>query len=144
MINYKVRVRNLVNKHGANDPIQLAQSLDIKTIHAPLPNNIRGFLVRVLKLKYIILNDRLCYQAQKLTICHEIGHDQLHKGYGYYFHADHTYYIPCAREREANEYAIHLLAQTSNINAEVLAGIINIRQPDPKQVHNILAGLIEL
>lgn len=85
MINYKLCVKNLINKHSTSNPFDLAKALGLKIICAPLPCNIRGFLVRVLKRRYIILNDTLCYQVQKITICHEIGHAQLHKGYGYYF-----------------------------------------------------------
>ncbi len=143
MINYKLRVKNLVNKHGTSNPFDLAKALDLKIIYAPLPSNIRGFLARVLKRKYIILNDTLCYQAQKLTICHEIGHAQLHNGYGYYLHADNTYYVPSTREYEANKYAIHLLSYSNDINADLISEVINNKRPDPHLVHTILSTFME-
>lgn len=143
MINYKLCVKNLINKHNTSNPFDLAKALGLKIICAPLPCNIRGLLVRVLKRKYIILSDILWYQAQKLTICHEIGHSQLHKGYGYYFHADRTYYVPAKREYEANKYAIHLLSYSNDINADLIGEVINNKRPDPHLVHTILSTFME-
>lgn len=140
MINYKLRVKNLVNKHGTSSPFDLSK---VKIIYAPHPSNIRGFLACVLKRKYIILSDILWYQAQKLTICHEIGHAQLHKGYGYYFHADNTYYVPAKREFEANNYSIHLLSYSNDINVDLIIDVINDKHPDPHLVHTILSTFME-
>ncbi|WP_196595911.1 ImmA/IrrE family metallo-endopeptidase [Pectinatus frisingensis] len=144
MINMKLRVKNLMNKYGTADPFELVDDLNIKIIHAPLPDHIRGFLVRVLRRKYIILNENLCYLAQKITVCHEIGHAQLHRGYGYYLHADQAYYVPSRREKEANEYAMHLLSHSSDIDGEYIARILNEKALDPGEVHGILGMFIKM
>jgi Zn-dependent peptidase ImmA (M78 family) len=142
MLNIKLRVRNLVKKYGTSNPFHLSKDLNIKIIHAPLPHNIRGFLVRVLRCKYIILNDELCYEAQKITVCHEIGHARMHEGYGYYLHADRTYYVPCRREREANEYALHLLSYSSDMDCDAISRVIAEKQPEPHEVHRILGMMM--
>lgn len=142
MLNIKVRVRNFVNKYGTADPFHLADDLGIKIVRLPLSNNIRGFLVHVLRRKYIVLNDSLCYEAEKITVCHELGHARLHAGSGYYLHPDSTYYIPCRREREANEYAIHLLAYSSDFDSDMVARLIAERQPNPREVHALLGKLL--
>ena len=142
MINIKVRVRHFVNKYGTADPFHLANDLGIQIVRLPLSDDIRGFLVHVLRRKYIVLNDNLCYDAEKITVCHELGHARLHAGSGYYLHPDSSYYVPCYREREANEYAIHLLSYSSNIDSENLSRIISNRKPDPKEIHYILGKLI--
>ena len=144
MLNIKVRARHLVEKYGTGDPFHLANDLRMHVLYAPLPDSIRGFLVHVLRRKIIILNDSLCYEAQKITVCHEIGHARLHNGYGYYLHADSAYYIPCRREQEANEYAIHLLSYSSDIDSDAISRIITEKHPDPRAVHALLGQLIFL
>lgn len=143
MINIKVRVKNLVRKHGTGDPFQLADALEIKIVRLPLPYDMRGFFVNVLQRKYIVLSEGLCYAAEKVTICHELGHARLHAGYGYYLHLDRAYYVPSRLEREANEYAIHLLAYSSDIDSDEVAHILNQRRPDPREVHLLLWRFID-
>ena len=140
----KLRVKSLVQKYGTANPFHLADKLDLKIIHASLPAHIRGMLAYVLKRKYIILNDSLSHIGQKITICHEIGHSQLHNGYGYYLHTDKSYYIPGRQEQEANEYAIHLLSYSSDIDAAQVMQFLNEKRPDPHEVHSILSQLIDM
>lgn len=142
MINIPLRVKNFVNNYGTANPFQLAKDLNIKIVHVPLPSHIRGFLVRALRRKYIVLNDELSYEAQKITLCHELGHAKLHAGYGYYLHADQTYYIPCRREQEANEFAIHLLSYSSDIESDQIADLINTKRPNPREIHELLGRLM--
>ena len=49
MLNIKVRVKNLVNKYRTCDPFQLAGDLGITIVRLPLPDDMRGFLVHVLR-----------------------------------------------------------------------------------------------
>ena len=142
MLNIKVRVRHFVNEYGTADPFHLANDLGIQIVRLPLSSDIRGFLVHVLRRKYIVLNDQLCYDAEKITVCHELGHARLHAGAGYYLHPDSAYYVPCSREREANEYAIHLLSYSSEMNSDEISHLIAMRRPDPRDVHALLGRLI--
>ena len=59
MFNIKVRVKNLVNKYRTGNPFQLASDLGITIVRLPLPDDIRGFFVNVLRRKYIVLNEGL-------------------------------------------------------------------------------------
>lgn len=47
--NIKLRVKNLVNKYQTADPFALAKELDVNILYVPLPEKIRGILVRVLR-----------------------------------------------------------------------------------------------
>ena len=143
MFNIKVRVKNLVNKYRTGDSRQLADDLGITIVRLPLPDDIRGFLVNVLRRKYIVLNDDLCYAAEKVTVCHELGHARLHAGYGYHLHPDRTVYVSNHLEREANEYAAHLLAYSTDIDSDEVTRIINQRRPDPREVHLLLGRFID-
>lgn len=142
MINIKLRVKNLVTKYNTANPFELAKELNIKIISLDLPDSIKGFLVRVLRRKYIILNNKLTYERQKIVLAHELGHARLHTAYGYYLHADMSYYVPSKREKEANEFAIHLLSYSSNLDANLISKIIKEKNPNPREVHRILSKLI--
>lgn len=142
MINIKLRVKNLVSKYNTANPFELAKELNIKIISLDLPDSIKGFLVRVLRRKYIILNNKLTYERQKIVLAHELGHARLHTAYGYYLHADMSYYVPSKREKEANEFAIHLLSYSSDLDANLISKIIKEKNPNPKEVHRILSKLI--
>ena len=142
MINIKLRVKNLVTKYNTANPFELAKELNIKIISLDLPDSIKGFLVRVLRRKYIILNNKLTYERQKIVLAHELGHARLHTAYGYYLHADMSYYVPSKREKEANEFAIHLLSYFSDLDANLISKIIKEKNPNPREVHRILSKLI--
>lgn len=142
MYNYKVRARNLVKKYGTSNPFEIACYMNIDVLRLKLPNTIRGFLVRVLRRKFIALNANLPYEAQKIVVCHELGHAILHKGYGYYLHADMSYYVPSRREKEANQFAIHLLSHSSDLDADLITKVISEKDPDPRKVHKILSTLL--
>lgn len=142
MYNYKVRAKNLVKKSGTSNPFEIAYYLNIDILQLKLPNTIHGFLVRVLRRKFIALNANLPYEAQKIVVCHELGHAILHKGYGYYLHADMSYYVPSRREKEANQFAIHLLSHSSDLDADLITKVISERDPDPRKVHKILSTLL--
>ena len=95
-----------------------------------------------LRRKFIALNANLPYEAQKIVVCHELGHAILHKGYGYYLHADMNYYVPSRREKEANQFAIHLLSHSSDLDADLITKVISEKDPDPREVHRILSTLL--
>ena len=87
-------------------------------------------------------------------LAHELGHARLHTKYGYYLHADMSYYVPSKREKEANEFAIHLLSYSSDLDANLINKVINgdkldssygqpgEKNPNPREVHRILSKLI--
>lgn len=144
MLNIKLRVKNLVKKYGTANPFELANELNIQVLYLDLPDTIQGCLVRVLRKKFILLNQNLNYNQQKIVVCHELGHARLHTGYEYYLHSDMSYYVPSKREKEANEFAIHLLSYSSDtdFNADLISNIIKDRYPDPLEIHKILSRLI--
>ena len=59
MYNYKVRARNLVRKYGTSNPFEIACYMNIDVLQLKLPDKIRGFLVRVLRRKFIEQNEKL-------------------------------------------------------------------------------------
>lgn len=144
--NIRLRVRNLVNKYGTADPFALAEELGVGILYLPLPDQIRGLLVRVLRKKTIIINSRLPYEAQKIVVCHELGHVRMHWHAGYFFQHEGIYYSPSRYECEANEFAIHLLDCSSEFvyDKDYILKVLERERPDPYEVHKIISALMEV
>lgn len=141
-MNIKLRVANLVKRHGTGNPFVIAQGLNIPILYLRLPESVRGFLVRPLRNRIILVNNLLSENAIRVVVCHELGHARLHSGYGYYWQPDRTYYVPSKKEREANEFAAHLISYSCDMDSTLVASIINEKRPDPKMVHRILTELV--
>ncbi|AIF51829.1 ImmA/IrrE family metallo-endopeptidase [Pelosinus sp. UFO1] len=105
----KRRVRNLVKKYNTRNPYELAEYFKIEIRLTSLPLHIHGFYDRVLRRKFIVINSELEPYKQRQTCAHELAHALLHKGWGYYFMIEHTFFSPGRFEREANEFAWQLL-----------------------------------
>lgn len=140
-MNIKLRVANLVKKYGTANPYHLANYLDIAVMELDLPVCVRGFKVRALGRKYIVINSALSEANQKVVLCHELGHARLHPAYGYYYTLAGTYFIKSTKEAEANEFAAHLISYSSDMDSDLLAKFINEKHPDPRLVHQILSEL---
>ena len=59
MFNIPLRVENLILKYDTANPYQLAKCLKFDVFELDLPSEIRGFLVRPLRRKCIVLNANL-------------------------------------------------------------------------------------
>ena len=142
MMNIKLRVANLVKKYATHNPYELSKDLNITVMSLELPSSVRGFTVRVLRRKYIVLNAALPEHGKKVVLCHEIGHARLHPASGYYYTLTGTYFIKSRKEAEANEYAAYVLSYSSDVDPGLLSKIIRGKQPNPRLVHQILSELI--
>lgn len=137
-MNIRLRVANLVKKYDTTDPYCLAKELGITVMVLNLPDSVRGFFVRVLHRKYIVINASLPETSRKVVLCHELGHARLHPDYGYYYTFSGTYFIKSRKEAEANEFAAYLLSYSSEIDTWLISMIIKEKRPDPTIVHMIL------
>ncbi len=104
----KLRANNLVKKFKTRDPYEITDYLNIEVVFKPLKTT-HGFCCRILKRKFIVINNQLPDHLRKQTCAHELAHILLHKGWGYYFMLEHTLYSPEKFERQANEFAWWLL-----------------------------------
>jgi Zn-dependent peptidase ImmA (M78 family) len=142
VLNIPLRVKNLVNKFDTANPYKLAKLLNIDVYEYDLPIDIRGFIVRPLRRKCILLNKSLSETEKIVVLCHEIAHARLHSGYGYYMSTNRPYYKSCKREAEANEFALHLLSHCHDIDTTVIEPMIKQKMPDPHLVHRLLNEII--
>ena len=103
------RVANLIKKYDTRNPFELADHLKIRVLLRQMDTDIQGFFIRRRRRKFIVINSALPRHIQRQTCAHELGHARLHKGWGYYFIVNLTYFLPGRFEREANDFAWHLL-----------------------------------
>lgn len=93
MYNIPLRVRNLIKRYDTNDPISIATTLKIRIIYCKTPSQVNGFWKRILRRKYIAINNRLTEEWQiKAVVAHEIAHILLHPQYTSYSIAGRTFY----------------------------------------------------
>ena len=99
--NIKLRVKNLIEKYNTSNPYKLCKKLKINIEYVDL-GEIKGYFKRVLRNKYIVINETLDEYSQKVVLCHELGHAIFHN-------SKKINFIP-ELEKEANEFAIELLS----------------------------------
>ena len=105
----KLKVLNLIVKHGTKNPFKLAKKLNIEIIIEDL-GEVRGLFKKVLKRKFIFINSKLS-EFDKLLVCaHELGHAILHSSSNYQFLIDNTNLLRRSKlEDEANLFASYLI-----------------------------------
>lgn len=107
--NIPLRVRNLIRKAGTADPWAIASILGVHIRLVKTPTHINGFWLRILRRKFIFVNQSLEEWQQKAVIGHELGHILLHPHYRYFCEAQRSYYCSRKHENEADAFAVELL-----------------------------------
>jgi len=109
MINIPLRVRNLKEKYGTNNPFLLCKFLKILIIYQDI-GDVKGFSVKYLRKKLICLNENLNETDSKIVCAHELGHCMLHQLKDMNFMMNYTKLIRKSNlEKEANIFAVELL-----------------------------------
>lgn len=108
-INVPVRVRHLVEKYGTTDPYRLAKDLHCEIIVGDMPSRTNGMWRRILRRKYIFINERLSSWQQAAVLCHELGHIVCHPTY-YAFSTHGMSFSSSRKEQEANHFASVLMS----------------------------------
>lgn len=112
MINYKVRVNNLIRKYNTRNPYTLCKRLNINIIENYYGMNMpKALFKKFLRRKFIIINlTRIENDSEKLfSICHELGHALLHSSDSAFYLHDHTFCVRGRYENEANRFAAELM-----------------------------------
>lgn len=122
MINIKLRVKNLIKKYGTPDPYWLAKCLNITIVFEDTPSGVNGFFKRVLRRKYIVVNEKIKEEWQiQAIICHEIGHLRCHHGIQTsYCMAGRTYFQIAHKEQEANRFSAAMMSHCSDIDEKYI------------------------
>lgn len=131
----EIVVNKLIRKYKTNDPFKLAELMNINIQYLDLPEKCEGYYLRTLRRRFIAINANSPYERQRVTCAHEIGHDRLHKGLGYYFIEQQTLFTPGKFERQANHFALRLLTGSENIEADETLTEFLLRCSIPRELH---------
>ena len=114
----KLRVKNLVEKYNTSNPYILCEKLNIE-IRYFYYEDIKGFFRKVLRRKYIIINEKLDEYSQLVVLCHELGHAIYHSSKNkLLMKINFLNYVP-ELEKEANEFAAELMKYQNEVSFEV-------------------------
>lgn len=108
-LNIPLRVRNLVNRYATSDPYRIAKEIHCEVMLVALPRRVNGMWRRILRRKYIFINDQLEDWQQEAVLCHELGHIILHPTY-HAFSLHGESFCRTRHEQEANDFAEALMA----------------------------------
>lgn len=107
------QVDELLKAYNTNCPFKLAKFLGIQIVHEQLGNTL-GYYNRRFRVKVIHINENLD-EYRKIFVCaHELGHALLHPEANTPFLKTNTFFSTEKIEREANEFAVHLLFSKEN------------------------------
>lgn len=106
--------KRIYKKYGTNDPEVIASEKNITVLYEDLGADTWGYYTRIFNIPVIHVNHRLDYFRTRFAIAHELGHHFKHSGLNTPFLRRTTLFSLDAVEREANRFAIHLLAGDNN------------------------------
>ncbi len=103
-------VAYLMRKYGTNDPMVLADYLNVTIIRMPLEDMVAGFYKMIKRRKYIFLNTDIDDESfMRVVLAHELGHAIMHPKENCAFLKNHTLFLTSRLEIEANTFAAYLL-----------------------------------
>lgn len=118
VINIRARVRHLVQKYGTRNPERLAKELGIIVIRQEYSPITKGYFIRALRQKFIVVNTILDWSSQQIVLAHELGHALLHSSQDIYFIREYTLFPVGKYEVEANRFAAELLIEDDDIQKD--------------------------
>jgi len=113
--NIRARVKHLIKKYETRNPLLIAKSLNIHVVYKEYSPCTKGYYIKILRNKFIIVNSTLDEYSQKIVLAHELGHAVLHSSEPVYFIREHTLFPIGPYEVEANRFAAELLIDDDDI-----------------------------
>ena len=95
---------------GSRDPVKIAEYANIRIAIFPL-GEIAGNYKLIKRKRWIFINDNIPADSPifRVVLAHELGHALLHRKENCAFIKNRTLLLTSGIEREANEFAAHLL-----------------------------------
>ncbi|MEK4628072.1 ImmA/IrrE family metallo-endopeptidase [Solibacillus sp. FSL R7-0682] len=103
------RTIQLKQKHQTSCPYKIAENLKIHVLQHDLHHEINGYYKYDRRNQFIVINDNLDENLQRVVCAHELGHAILHKHVNTPFMRSNTFFSVSKIEREANQFAAELL-----------------------------------
>lgn len=108
-MNIKNIVKNLVEKHGTNDPFEIIEAENIICYFADLHPSVQGMFFRDFNEDIIFINSNLPDFKKRETAAHELGHRNMHKGINTYTCTDKTFVVKEKYEVQANAFSAEMI-----------------------------------
>lgn len=132
-------VKELVKKYNTNSPYDIAAYKNINVINWDLHEEIRGFYKYDRRNKYIVINNNLNQEMQRVVCAHELGHAILHSRHNTPLMRKNTFLSISKIEIEANTFAAELLICDDSIR-----DCENLSINQIAALHNVPAELVKL
>ncbi len=124
MINIRARVNHLIQKYETRNPEKLAKELGIIVMKKGFNSQrTKGFFVKELGKKFIVINLNLDERSQSIVMAHELGHALLHSTKQTYYIHEYTLFPRGRIEIEANKFAAQLLVDEQDIDKQDIKGM---------------------
>lgn len=130
-----IKVQKLLKKHNTNDPKKIAFEKGITILYEELGKNIWGYFTNNNRIPIIHINNKLDYFKTLYTIAHELGHHVLHPQTNTPFLRRNTLFSIDKIEREANQFALHLLIGDKKIEYDETLTNFLLRCNIPTDLH---------
>lgn len=111
----KSKVKTLINYHKTRNPFEIAKNLNIHIEYKPYSPYTKGYFIKILRNKFVVINSNLDEYSQNIVMAHELGHAILHSSQNICFIREHTLFPTGILENEANRFAAELLIPDFNI-----------------------------
>lgn len=108
----KAIVESVVKRYGTRSPHELANLMKIQ-LHKSELGDIRGYYIKMFRIKQIYLNCNLERREIEYVLAHEIGHAVMHPDSNTPFLRGNTYLSVNKMEIQADKFAIELLVPNS-------------------------------
>ena len=107
----------LIEKHGTQNPFELAEAEGIHLQFCPDFTELRGMYKVILEERFIFLNGNLNRREAREVLAHELGHDALHRemAQGSIVQDHFILDMRLKPEYEANAFAAHLLYESEAV-----------------------------
>jgi len=106
----------LSERYETRDPFEIADNLGYCTIYAPLIE-VRGFYQYIEQCHIICIDSALNKRQARFVCAHELGHSLLHRGINRIFMDAHTRMVASRYEKEADQFAVDLLFDDSDLQS---------------------------
>ncbi|MDR0453595.1 MAG: ImmA/IrrE family metallo-endopeptidase [Deferribacteraceae bacterium] len=72
------KAKKLVKRCGNTDPFRIASEIGVK-VHFSELGMMKGMYAYIKRNRYVVVNNTIDENMQKIVCAHELGHDQLHR-----------------------------------------------------------------
>ncbi|WP_213996441.1 ImmA/IrrE family metallo-endopeptidase [Tepidanaerobacter syntrophicus] len=119
MKNIHARVRHLIQKFNTRNPAKIAKYINIHVKYTEYSYGTKGFFIKTLRNKFIIVNSTLDEESQRIILAHELGHALLHYNEPISIIREYTFFPIGPFEREANKFAAELLIPDDELRLDL-------------------------